>query len=164
MLIIDADLRKPQLHNVFQLANEDGLTTILSQTFSEHDPFRFIVHHESGIGLLPSGPIMGDSAELLGLDKMSKIIAEMEGVYDYVIVDSPPISHFTDAVLLSNLVDQVMLVVDTNKSMRAAVRRSCQLLQDAGAKRFSVVLNKLKETKGPRYQADYAAYRLDSIA
>ena len=65
-----------------------------------------------------------------------------------MIIDSPPIGYFTDAVLISSLVDRVVLVVDSYKSTRETVKRSYQLLQDAGAPTFGMVLNNVKE---PRY-------------
>ncbi|MEK6282934.1 MAG: polysaccharide biosynthesis tyrosine autokinase [Acidobacteriota bacterium] len=155
VLIIDADLRKPSLHTVFDLDNENGLTTLLSNEFDERDPLRFVQHCGRRIGVLTSGPILEDSAELLGLDRMRSVIESLQNIYDYVIIDSPPIGYFTDAVLISSLVDRVVLVVDSQKSTRETVRRTSQLLQDAGAPTLGIVLNNVKE---PRYNLkNYAA-------
>ncbi len=154
VLLIDADLRKPNLHNVFNLENERGLTTLLSEGFDPNDPLRFVQHTERRVGVLTSGPVFDDSAELLGADQMREIIQSLQNIYDYVIIDSPPISYFTDAVLISSLVDRVVLVVDGYKSSRETVKRSNQLLQDAGAPTFGLVLTNVKE---PRYNlGDYA--------
>lgn len=148
VLLVDADLRKPSLHTLFDLDNDKGLTSILAAGFEEGDPLRFIQHTERRIGVLTSGPILDDSAELLGSEQMRKIIESLQDIYDYVIIDSPPISYFTDAILMSSLVDRVVLVVDTFKSARETVKRSYQLLQDAGAPILGLVLNNVKE---PRY-------------
>ena len=148
VLIIDADLRKPTLHNIFDLNNNDGLTTLLANGFDERDPLRFVQHTERRIGVLTAGPVLEDSAELLGSDQMRRVIESLQNIYDYVIIDSPPIGYFTDAVLISSLVDRVVLVVDGYKSTRETVKRSYQLLQDAGAPTFGLVLNNVKE---PRY-------------
>jgi succinoglycan biosynthesis transport protein ExoP len=148
VIIIDADLRKPSLHTVFDLDNENGLTTLLSNEFDERDPLRFVQHCGRRIGVLTSGPILEDSAELLGLDQMRRVIESLQNIYDYVIIDSPPIGYFTDAVLISSLVDRVVLVVDSNKSNRETVKRTSQLLQDAGAPTLGIILNNVKE---PRY-------------
>ena len=148
VLVIDADLRKPNQHKIFDLRNEQGLTTLLSQGFDQRDPLRYVQHSERRIGVLTSGPVYDDSAELLGTDQMREIVQSLRGIYDYVIIDSPPISYFTDAVLISSLVDRVVLVVDSYKSSRETVKRSNQLLQDAGAPTFGLVLSNVKE---PRY-------------
>ncbi|MCA1607727.1 MAG: polysaccharide biosynthesis tyrosine autokinase, partial [Acidobacteria bacterium] len=149
VLVIDADLRKPSLHTVFDLDNQNGLTTLLTDGFDERDPLRFIQHSERRVGVLTSGPIFEDSAELLGTGSMRKLVESLERIYDYIIIDSPPIGYFTDAVLVSSMVDRVALVVDSYQSTRETVRRSYQLLQDAGAPTLGIVLNNVKE---PRYK------------
>jgi polysaccharide biosynthesis transport protein len=149
VLIIDADLRKPNLHTVFDLDNQNGLTTLLTDGFDERDPLRFIQHSERRVGVLTSGPIFEDSAELLGTGPMRNLVESLERIYDYIIIDSPPIGYFTDAVLVSSMVDRVALVVDSYQSTRETVRRSYQLLQDAGAPTLGIVLNNVKE---PRYK------------
>ena len=149
VLIIDADLRKPSLHTVFDLGNQNGLTTLLTDGFDERDPLRFIQHSERRVGVLTSGPVFEDSAELLGTGPMRKLVESLERIYDYIIIDSPPIGYFTDAVLVSSMVDRVALVVDSYQSTRETVRRSYQLLQDAGAPTLGIVLNNVKE---PRYK------------
>ena len=147
VLIIDGDLRKPSLHTVFDLDNQNGLTSLLADGFDERDPLRFVQHSERRVGVLTSGPVFEDSAELLGTDQMRKLVESLERIYDYIIIDSPPIGYFTDAVLISSLVDRVVLVVDSYKSTRETVRRSYQLLQDAGAPTLGMVLNNVKEQR-----------------
>ena len=149
VLVIDADLRRPSLHTVFDLDNQNGLTTLLADGFDERDPLRFIQHSERRVGVLTSGPVFEDSAELLGTEQMRTLVETLERIYDYIIIDSPPIGYFTDAVLVSSLVDRVALVVDSYQSTRETVRRSYQLLQDAGAPTMGIVLNNVKE---PRYK------------
>lgn len=147
VLIVDADLRQPSLHSVFDLENDNGLTTLLSNGFDENDPLQFIQHSEKGIGILTAGPVFDDSAELLGTDRMRDVIETLQGIYDYVIIDSPPINYFTDAVLVSSLVDRVVLVVDSNKTSRDTVKRASLLLQDAGAPTLGIILNNVREPR-----------------
>jgi polysaccharide biosynthesis transport protein len=149
VLVIDADLRKPNQHKIFELDNEQGLTTILSRGFDSSDPLRYVQHTERRIGVLTAGPVFDDSAELLSTGQLREIVETFCGIYDYVIIDSPPISYFTDAVLLSSVVDRVVLVVDSYKSSRETVKRSHQLLQDAGAPTLGLVLSNVRE---PRYK------------
>ena len=72
---------------------------------------------------------------------MRQLIVALQSKYTHVVVDSPPITSFTDGVLIATMVDGVLLVVHGGKTSRHVVRRSRQLLQDVGAKIFGVVLN-----------------------
>ncbi len=94
----------------------------------------------SGLSVLTSGPIPPNPAELLGSDQMRRLMA-FAGKFNHVVVDSPPVTSFTDGVLIASIVDGVLLVVHGGKSSRHVVKRSRQLLKDVGAKIFGVVLN-----------------------
>ena len=94
-----------------------------------------------GLHVLTAGPIPPNPAELLGSNQMQRLMMLMQSKFNHVVVDSPPVSSFTDGVLISSMVDGVLLVVHGGKSSRHVVKRSRQLLQDVGAKIFGVVLN-----------------------
>src|SRR5215216_895254 len=142
VVIIDADMRRPRLQSIFDMSGQEGLSSILSSDISEADMLAVVRNDEaSGISVLTSGPIPPNPAELLGSDQMRRLIATLQANYTHVVVDSPPVSSFTDGVLISTMVDGVLLVVHGGKSSRHIVRRSKQLLQDVGAKIFGVVLN-----------------------
>jgi polysaccharide biosynthesis transport protein len=119
-----------------------GLSSVLSTDVSEAEMLAMIASDEAtGLDVLSSGPIPPNPAELLGSDQMRRLMAALQARYTHVIVDSPPISSFTDGVLISTMVDGVLLVVHGGKSSRHIVRRAKQLLQEVGAKIFGVVLN-----------------------
>lgn len=142
VVIIDADMRRPRLQTIFSLDRQEGLSSILSSDVSEGEMLEMVRHDEaSGLSVLTSGPIPPNPAELLGSDQMRRLVATLQGNFTHVVVDSPPISSFTDGVLISTMVDGVLLVVHGGKSSRHIVRRSKQLLSDVGAKIFGVVLN-----------------------
>ncbi len=142
VVIIDADMRRPRLQTIFNVDAEAGLSSILSSDVSETEMLAMIeTDEESGLNVLSSGPIPPNPAELLGSDQMRKLMALLQARYTHVVVDSPPISSFTDGVLISTMVDGVLLVVHGGKSSRHIVRRSKQLLNDVGAKVLGVVLN-----------------------
>lgn len=142
VVIIDADMRRPRLQNIFHLETEEGLSSILSSETSEDEMLAMVqTDEESGLAVLSSGPIPPNPAELLGSDQMRRLMAALQARYTHVVVDSPPISSFTDGVLISTMVDGVLLVVHGGKSSRHIVRRSKQLLNDVGAKVLGVVLN-----------------------
>ncbi len=142
VLIIDADMRRPRLHSVFNIENGDGLSTILSTELTETEILKVIKQDEgTKLNLLTSGPIPPNPAELIGSEQMANLLKLLSVHFTHVVVDSPPITSFTDGVLIASMVDGVILVVHAGKSSRQVVRRARQLLQDVGAKIFGVVLN-----------------------
>ncbi|MGI8898184.1 MAG: GumC family protein [Pyrinomonadaceae bacterium] len=144
VVIIDADMRRPRLHSIFDLSDRAGLSSILSSDLSEAGILELLWKDEAtGLHLLTSGPIPPNPAELLGSDQMRRLVATLQSNFNHLVVDSPPVSSFTDGVLISSMVDGVLLVVHGGKTSRHIVRRSRQLLQDVGAKIFGVVLNNI---------------------
>lgn len=142
VLIIDADMRRPRLHSVFDIPNDKGLSTLLSTEAAESEIHEAISQDpQSKLYLMPSGPIPPNPAELIGSDQMSKLLKFLQGEFSHVVVDSPPIASFTDGVLIASMVDGVILVVHAGKSSRQVIKRSRQLLNDIGARVFGVVLN-----------------------
>ena len=142
VVIIDADMRRPRLQRIFEMSRQEGLSSILSSDIGETEMLELVqTDLPSGLNVLTSGPIPPNPAELLGSDQMRRLVAALQTRYTHVVVDSPPISSFTDGVLIATMVDGVLLVVHGGKSSRHIVRRSKQLLNDVGAKVFGVVLN-----------------------
>ena len=142
VLIIDADMRRPRLHSVFNIENGDGLSTILSTELTENETLNIIKQDEqTKLYMLTSGPIPPNPAELIGSEQMANLLKLLQNHFTHVVVDSPPITSFTDGVLIASMVDGVILVVHAGKSSRQVVRRARQLLQDVGAKIFGVVHN-----------------------
>lgn len=158
VLIVDCDLRRPRLHAHFGISNSEGLTNWLS---GERDVDRLVQSYEKlpNLKLLPSGPVPPNPAELLGSDEMRKLLGVLSEKFAHIIIDSPPAISFTDASILSTMVDGVMLVVHGGKSSRAVVRRAKQQLLDVGAHIFGVVLNNVKlESQQDYYYAGYYGY------
>lgn len=158
ILVIDADMRRPRLHNIFDKSNAEGLSTILSSDISESEILKIIQYeNDAKLHLLPSGPIPPNPAELIGSEQMAALLKTMHKHFTHVVIDSPPIASFTDGVLVASMVDGVILVVNSGKSSRQVVRRSRQLLEDIGAKVFGVVLNKvnLRSQDNYYYQSYY---------
>jgi capsular exopolysaccharide synthesis family protein len=142
VVIIDADMRRPRLQGIFSFKEREGLSSILSTEMSEADILKIVrTDPATGLHVLTSGPIPPNPAELIGSDQMRRLVAVLSANFTHIVVDSPPISSFTDGVLISAMVDGVLLVVHGGRSSRHVVRRSRQLLHDIGAKVFGVVLN-----------------------
>src|SRR5262249_22811052 len=142
VLIIDADLRKPGTHKVFGIPHDKGLSTYLS---GENVPLEDIIQKlpVRNLSLMPCGPIPPNPAELVSSDKMREMMRVLSERFDHVLVDSPPLMHVTDPVILSTLVDGVILVIHGGKSTREVVRRARLELSSVGAKVLGVVLNNL---------------------
>src|SRR5258706_7317354 len=162
VLIIDADMRRPRLHQVFGLPNDGCLSAILSSEIEEADILsRINQYKDSNIYLLSSGAIPPNPAELLGSSQMKRLLDIVSRTFTHIVIDSPPIASFTDGVLIASLVDGVILVVHGGKTSRQVVRRSRQTLNDIGAKIIGVVLNRAELTTHDyyNYRYKYEAYQ-----
>jgi polysaccharide biosynthesis transport protein len=164
VLIIDCDLRKPSAHKVFGLDHINGLSTYLSRDIEIDD----LIHKLQipNLSLLPCGPIPPNPAELISSERMRNLLQTLAGRYDHILIDSPPLIHVTDPVILSSLVDGVILVVHGGKSTRAVAQRARQELASVGAKVFGVVLNNVDMRREGYdeyyYQRYYSNYAQDS--
>jgi capsular exopolysaccharide synthesis family protein len=168
VVILDCDLRRPRLHAHFNVSNSRGVTNFLS---GEADLDSALQPYERlpNLKLMTSGPVPPNPAELLGSDEMRRLLALLSERFSHIIIDSPPAISFTDASILSTLVDGVMLVVHGGRSSRAVVRRAKQQLLDVGAHIFGVVLNNVKLESAdyyyyPGYYASYYSNDSDDVA
>ncbi|MBC7899830.1 MAG: polysaccharide biosynthesis tyrosine autokinase [Saprospiraceae bacterium] len=143
VVIIDCDLRRPRLHTYFEMENTQGLTNYLS---GERNTENLIKNCKGlpKLKVITSGPIPPNPAELLSSDEMKNLLKFLRGKYKHVIIDSPPAISFTDAAILSTLVDGVVLVAMAGKSSMHLMRRFKQRLGNIGARIYGVVLNGVK--------------------
>lgn len=150
-LIVDADMRKPTVHYTFRLNNLQGLSNVLIGEATIHDT---VVQTDiDNLHALSSGPIPPNPSELLASNRMVKIIEEIYELYDFVIFDSPPALVVTDAKVLANITDGVILVVRSGVSRVEDSEKTIQLLNDGQSKVLGVVLNDRDKTK-----TNYAYY------
>lgn len=163
VLLIDADMRRPRLHSVFEIENGDGLSSLLSSEFDKNDIARIVKYDDrTKLNLLTSGPIPPNPAELIGSEQMANLLEILKEQYTHVVVDSPPIASFTDAVLIASMVDGVILVVHSGRCSRQVVRRSRQILTDISAKILGVVLNNVNLRSQDNYYYYQSYYHRDS--
>lgn len=158
VLIIDCDLRRPRVHSHFQVPNIKGVTNCLA---GETDEDALVQPYDKlpNLKVMTSGPVPPNPAELIGSDEMRKLLNKLSGRFTHIIIDSPPSISFTDASILSTMVDGVMLVVHGGKSSRAVVRRAKQQLLDVGAHLYGIVLNNVKlEGSNSYYYGYYSSY------
>ena len=143
VVIVDCDLRRPRLHSYFDLENTQGLTNYLS---GERNTENLIKQCRDlpRLKVITSGPIPPNPAELLSSNEMKNLLQFLRGRYKHVIIDSPPAISFTDAAILSTLVDGVVIVAMAGKSSIHLMRRFKHRLGNIGARIYGVVLNGIK--------------------
>ncbi|OLE50717.1 MAG: hypothetical protein AUG51_26565 [Acidobacteria bacterium 13_1_20CM_3_53_8] len=141
-LLIDSDLRQPCATEYLGIDEPTGLSEVLAGTATLEESI--IRLEPAGLYLLPGGEPRDDVAELLSGPKFDKVLAEARRMFDYIIIDAPPMGIFTDANLLINSADGAMLVVRAGKTRYATVER---LLEQLPRERMlGVVLNRSEET------------------
>jgi len=155
VLLLDADLRRPGLARALGLSNAKGLSGILTGAHEYEDAILQRVHGAEHLYLLPTGSRPPNPAELLCSMKMEKLILRLRQDFDHVIIDSPPILPLTDATILSNLVDGIIMIVECEATSRAALNRACRVMEHAGGKILGTVFNKVDVRRD-----GYYGYRL----
>jgi succinoglycan biosynthesis transport protein ExoP len=143
VIIIDCDLRRPRLHNYFGFENTKGLTNYLSGDRNTENLIK-TCRELPRLKVITSGPIPPNPAELLSSNEMRNLLQFLRGRYKHIIIDSPPAISFTDAAILSTIVDGVVIVAMAGKSSMHLMRRFKQRLGTLGARIYGVVLNGLK--------------------
>jgi capsular exopolysaccharide family len=143
VVLIDCDLRRPRLHSYFQMDNSQGLTNYLSGERHTENLLKTYPNLPR-LKIITSGPIPPNPTELLGSNEMRNLLQFLRGRFKHVIIDSPPAISFTDAAILSTIVDGVVLVAMAGKSSVHLMRRFKQRLGTIGARIYGVVLNGIK--------------------
>jgi capsular exopolysaccharide synthesis family protein len=158
VLVIDADLRRPRCHQVLRAPNGAGLTELLTGQREVSEIIKPTA--TENLFLLSSGAVPPNPAELIGSRKMHDTLKILQGDYDCVFIDSPPVMPVSDTLLLSTAVDGVVLVINGQGTPRQLVREAQSRLTYARAKILGVVLNRVNMQAGdyPYYYYHYASY------
>jgi len=159
--LIDADLRRPRIHKVLGLSNQSGLTNLFVG-----EPLDITrVMQPGGVdqfAVVTTGALPPNPAELMGSEKMVRIIAKAKELADVVVIDSPPVLAVTDSVSLAPKVDGVLLIIKPGVTNLAAARQSVEQLKRVGAKLLGVVLNEVDISRSRyayyQYKGYYIAY------
>lgn len=152
VLVLDADMRRPRCHKILGVDNEVGLSTYLSRDIR----LESLIHqHEvPNLFVLPAGPVPPNPSELLSSIKPRVLLSDLESRFDHIVIDSPPVIHVTDALIISPIVDGVVIVVKSGQTPREAVQRAKQALIDVNARIFGIVLNGI-DLKEDGYHYNY---------
>lgn len=141
VLLVDADMRRPRIHRIFGASNQVGLSSLILGEGTLAGTVK-----PTGIDnmwLLPCGPIPPNPAELLHTAAFHRLLGEMAGSFDRVIIDSPPVGVVADAVVMATQVDGTLVVLKAGKTDRDVARHAVKQLADVKAPVFGAVLNDL---------------------
>ena len=153
VLLIDADLRRPNVHHRFGLTGKLGLTSVLAGTASFEEAVQNIAEVPN-LDVLPSGPVPPFPTEMLSSESMRALLDRLGGIYTHIVIDSPPVLSVTDAVILARLSDAVVLVIRHGKSTKHIIKRARDLLLRSGAPMAGLVLNAV-DLNSPDYYGYY---------
>lgn len=161
-IIVDADLRRPVQHEIFEVPNLIGVIDWLCSPKMEIKNHLRKTRVEN-LQLLPSGLLPPHSTEILSSQRMEQLLASLNELADVVIYDSPPVLAVADAAVLANRVDGVVMVIRAKKTRRDAVRQAMATLERAGASLLGGVLNQAsKKSASYYYQGDYSPRKTSS--
>ncbi|MFB2933960.1 GumC family protein [Aerosakkonemataceae cyanobacterium BLCC-F154] len=144
VLLVDADLRRPQIHKRLDVPNMRGLTNLIS---SEDLDFHEVIQNcpeEENLYIMTAGQIPPDPTRLLSSEKMQALMAEFQSAFDLVIYDTPPLVGFADASILATPTDGVILVVGLGKADRYPLMQALDTLRISGTPVLGLVANGVK--------------------
>lgn len=153
VLVIDADLRRPTLHQHFTISKMPGLSDLI---VGRNQPSEVVqTTRYKGLHILPCGYTAPNPAELLGSNAMKEIAAALRKMYDWVLFDTPPILAMADTPILCRIADGLVLVLAAETTSRPAVQRSMDQIAAVGGKTIGAVLNKVDLRRNSYYYSHY---------
>lgn len=164
VLLIDADLRSPKMHLINDLGNKTGLSTLLTASGLNKEMIEAAVHRDvaANMDVLTSGPRVPNPANLFASAEMQTLLAELDGIYSHIIIDSPPVLYFADSVILATSVEAVVLVARANFSSRDLILKAKKKIMEVRGNAVGFVLNDVPLGNYKYYNAVY--YRqLESV-
>jgi capsular exopolysaccharide synthesis family protein len=156
VLVVEADLRKPTLADVFGVERAVGLTDVLAGRLELDDVVQ--PWGDSGVTVLPSGPLPPNPAELLGSAAMGALLDKARSAYDLVVIDTPPLLPVTDPAVLAARVDGALLVARFGKTSRQQLTQAKRALEAVGARQLGTVLTMVP----PNKHDGYTPYRYEA--
>ena len=153
VLLVDSDLRRPRVHNLFNLKRSFGLSDLLVGKESSIKNTQI-----SGLKIITSGTLPPNPAELLASQKMRDFIEKAKDSFNTIIFDSPPLLSVTDAAELAPLSDGVVLIVKAGSTPIPVIQRGIQQVSEVGARVLGCVLNNVDFEKEHYYYSHYQYY------
>lgn len=139
VLLMDADFRRPKVHQTFGIEKENGLSKLIRGAIELPEA----IHSSSieGLDLMPAGPRPRNPSELLTLPRFKDLLATLRDRYDFVIIDSPPVLAVTDPGAIAPRVDGVLLALQIRRGAKPAASRAIEILSELGANVLGVIVN-----------------------
>jgi polysaccharide biosynthesis transport protein len=154
-VVVDADFRKPKIHDLFGVSNEVGLASVVADSAGLEDSICACT--VPGLAILPCGPLPPNPAEVLMAPQFGDVLQTLRQKYDYVLIDSPPLLAVTDPGIIAPRVDGVLLVLRPGNNNRGAALRAKDILAGLGGRLLGVVVNGIgTRDKGTQY--NYSQY------
>lgn len=155
VLIIDADMRLGALHKVFNIEQQDGLSEYCSQ---EDSTISAVAHatNVDNIDFIPRGAHPHNPSTLLASNKFSDLIMKLSYLYDYIVIDSPPLLAASDGVILARYADKVLMVTRYNKSLEGQLLYAIKQLNQANIQVDGIILNDVQQTTLSKYSYNYS--------
>jgi capsular exopolysaccharide synthesis family protein len=153
VLLIDADMRRPRVHEIFDIEQEPGLSNVLTGNAKTADAMRR--SRVNGLWLLSSGYIPPNPAELLGSKRYVDFLHSLGDHFDWAIIDTPPVLAVTDSAVAGKHASGVMFVVASDKTSRQAAKDALGQIESAGVHVMGSVLNRVDLVKHPYYYGSY---------
>lgn len=153
VLLLDADMRKPRLHEVFGETQAPGLSNVLVGNAKSPDAF-----HKTtipGLFLMPAGVQPPNPAELLGSKRFQDLLGSLAQHFEWIVVDTPPVMAVTDSAVVAHLATGVLFVVGAEMTSRHTAKRAIEQLVHARAKFVGAVLNRVDLEHNGYYYAQY---------
>lgn len=153
VLLIDGDMRSPSIHHLLGLSNKVGLSNFLAGDDLTTDLIQ--VAEASTLSVMAAGPHPPSAADLLLGDRVSALIEQLQGEFEHIIIDSPPVMGLADAPLLASRLEAIVFVVEFNSTQRDTARTALQRLGAAHANLLGVVLTKFDPRRAQGYSYNY---------
>ena len=156
VVLLDCDMRRPKIHKLFDLSRERGMSNILVGGCTINEA---VAHSQiPNLDVIPSGPIPPNPSEMLGSNRMTDLLDKLKGHYKRIIIDSPPITAVTDAVVLAKLLDGVVLVIRVGETPREVIQNGLGQLQSVNANILGAVLNSVDMGRDSYHYYQYYYY------
>lgn len=147
VLLIDADLRKPRVHKYFEIEDKTGLSNVLSGIFDGEKKDVINKTPVENLDVVYSGHIPPNPIELLASDNMRVFIETVEKIYDFIVIDTPPINVVSDALVLSKYVTGYILVLRSNITVYQSLESAIAKFELANVKPIGIILNDYESNK-----------------
>lgn len=172
VLIIDADLRKGRQHRIFKKSNRTGLSDLLKnlrgalteedgQKIEEELTVKIQDTDVPNVYLLSSGPVPFNPSELLGTANIEFLLNLLRKEFDLIIIDTPPASIITDALIFANKVDYMFLVASSRKTKKELLLNTKKAIESVGGKIPGIILNQISTERRKEYSKSYQKYVIE---